>query len=55
MWKSIANVKWEKQKDIVYLFLTDEKRTFVPRMVEKYGKENFEAKNDKTGQMEMLG
>ena len=47
MWKSIANVKWEKQKDIVYLFLTDEKHTFVPRMVKKYGKENFEAKNDK--------
>ena len=41
MWKSISNVKWKKQKEIVYLFLTDEKRTFVPKMVKKYGKENF--------------
>ena len=47
MWKSISNVKWEKQKNIVYLFLTDEKRTFVPRMIKKYGKENFEAKDNK--------
>ena len=47
MWKSLANIKWKKNAEIVQKFLTDEKRTFLPKVISKYGVENFRIEKDK--------
>ena len=38
-------MKWEKHLPIVKLFMTDEKRTFLPKVMKLFGKENFTIKD----------
>ena len=46
-WKSISNMKWEKHAEIVRNFLQDEWRTFTPKVMKVFGKNNFQLKNEK--------
>ena len=45
-WKSISNVNWSKHANTIRLFLKDDARTFTPKMLKHYGKDNFELKGD---------
>ena len=47
MWKSLSNVNWNKNAEIVLKFLTDEKRTFVPKVINKYGPAHFRLEKNK--------
>ena len=43
MKKSVANVKWSKHGPTIYKFLTENKRTIVPRIYKRYnGDKNFQ-------------
>lgn len=40
-WKSISNVNWSKHVEKIENFLTKKEYTYEPKMVKKFGKDNF--------------
>ena len=43
---SLSMIRWKKHIDIVKAYLTDDKRTFKPKVVKQFGEKNFKIKDN---------